>query len=77
MSISFPIRRKDNGGLTPRQLYVLRRQGDGLTLKQIAFELHLSNKTVEWHNGIMRSKLGITNPAQLVKMAVAFGLTSL
>ncbi len=64
-------------GLTPRQLEIMKRRADGQTNKEIASELGISEKTVDSHLWEIKRKLNIKNPAQLIKMAVAFGLSPL
>ncbi|MFF5004164.1 AAA family ATPase [Streptomyces phaeochromogenes] len=53
-------------GLTPQELAVARLASQGLTNRQIATELALSVKTVEYHLGHTYTKLGITSRIGLV-----------
>jgi DNA-binding CsgD family transcriptional regulator len=46
-------------------------------MKEIALEMNISIKTVEFHRAILFSVLRLKSFAQLVKMAVAFGLSPL
>lgn len=62
--------------LTPREVEVLRHIVHGNTNQQIASELHLSVKTVEWHRSNLMNKLGTHSVADLVRYAVEKGLAS-
>jgi DNA-binding NarL/FixJ family response regulator len=63
--------------LSPRQLEVLRLITEGLTSREIAARLELSEKTVETHRSAVAQRLGIRDVAGLVRYAVRVGLTSL
>jgi DNA-binding NarL/FixJ family response regulator len=63
--------------LSPRQLEVLRLITQGLTSREIAERLQLSEKTVETHRSAVAQRLGIRDVAGLVRYAVRVGLTSL
>jgi DNA-binding NarL/FixJ family response regulator len=60
--------------LTPREQEVLRGIVLGHTNLQIAANLSLSVKTVEWHRANLMSKLGVHNIADLVRYALQHGL---
>jgi DNA-binding NarL/FixJ family response regulator len=62
--------------LSPRQIEVLRLITDGLTSREIASRLNLSEKTVETHRSAVAQRLGIRDVAGLVRYAVRVGLTS-
>ncbi len=64
------------GGLTPRQVEVLRLIAEGLSTKAIARKLELSTKTVEWHRGILMERLGIHDIANLVRYAIRVGIVA-
>lgn len=59
--------------LTPRQVEVLRRIVSGVSMKEIAYELQLSVKTVEAHRAQIMERLGVRNLPQLVLHAVRHG----
>ena len=55
--------------LSNRELEVFEMIGEGLTTKQIANRLDLSPKTVEAHREKIKSKLALSNSAQLSRQA--------
>jgi DNA-binding NarL/FixJ family response regulator len=63
--------------LSPRQIEVLRLITEGLTSREIASRLNLSEKTVETHRSAVAQRLGIREVAGLVRYAARVGLTSL
>jgi DNA-binding NarL/FixJ family response regulator len=62
--------------LSPRQIEVLRLITEGLTSRDIASKLKLSEKTVETHRSAVAQRLGIRDVAGLVRYAVRVGLTT-
>jgi DNA-binding NarL/FixJ family response regulator len=63
--------------LTPREREILQLVADGKSTKEIAYQLGISNKTVEnQRHGIMQ-KLQLFSIAELTKYAVRHGLTRL
>ncbi len=63
--------------LTAREREVLQLVAEGLTTKDIGGRLHISSKTVETHRQRIMNKLMVHNIADLTKLAVREGLTSL
>jgi DNA-binding NarL/FixJ family response regulator len=63
--------------LTNRQREILALLADGKTGKQIAQQLHISAKTVEFHKANITRKLGIHTTSDLIKFALAQGITSI
>lgn len=63
--------------LTDREREVLQLLAEEKTVKEIAFELHLSVKTVHAHREHLMQKLNLTSLAGLTKYAVREGLTEL
>jgi len=63
--------------LTEREREVLQLLAEGKSTKQIALDLHVSNKTVESNRRAMMEKLNIHSVAELTKYAIREGLTSL
>ncbi|MGB9428431.1 MAG: response regulator transcription factor [Gammaproteobacteria bacterium] len=55
--------------LTPRQKQILHLISEGKNVKEIAFELKVSVKTVESHRAVLMQRLGIPNAAALIRYA--------
>ncbi len=62
--------------LTHREREVLQLIAEGMTTKQIAHNLNVSGKTVETHRRKIMKKLNIHSIAELTKVAIQEGLTS-
>jgi len=60
--------------LTPRRLYVVKRITEGATIAEIAEEMCLSLKGVEYHKWEAQRKLRIISIALLTQWALATGL---
>jgi DNA-binding NarL/FixJ family response regulator len=63
--------------LTPRQQEVLQLLTRGRSTKEIAAELKVSAKAVEFHKGNITRRLGIHTTAELTRFALSQGLTTL
>ena len=63
--------------LSPRERQTLQMLSEGLSVKEIAYQLELSDKTVHAFRARMLEKLEIQSIAELTKYAVRHGLTSL
>jgi DNA-binding NarL/FixJ family response regulator len=63
--------------LTPRQREVFQLVAEGHSSKEIAGRLKISVSTVDSHRHHVMKKLGVTGVADLVKVAIRAGLTSL
>lgn len=63
-------------GLTFRQLQVLQMLAEGCSVKEIAFSLKISMKTVEYHKFHIREKLGVHSVAELARYAAKSGLVA-
>ena len=61
-------------GMTRREVEILRLLGQGLTNKQIAYRLKISEKTVRNHISNFYAKLGVGDRSQAVLYAVRKGL---
>jgi DNA-binding NarL/FixJ family response regulator len=61
--------------LTPRELEILQLIVAGKTNLQMAAELSISVKTVEWHRSNLMSKLDVHTVADLVRYALEHELT--
>lgn len=64
----------DDDPLTPREIEVLQIMAAGLTNRQIAARLVLSENTVKFHVSSIFSKLGAVNRAEAVTLAIRRGL---
>jgi two-component system invasion response regulator UvrY len=63
--------------LGEREIEILRQLAAGLTTDEIAANLNLSPKTVQNYHYLVKAKTGLQTDAQLVRLAVACGLTNL
>jgi len=63
--------------LGDREIEILRQIAAGATKEQIASNLNLSMKTVQNYHYLVKAKTGMRTDAQLVRLAVACGLTDL
>jgi DNA-binding NarL/FixJ family response regulator len=63
--------------LTPREREILQQIADGKNIKEIAFHLGISNKTVENQRQAIMQKLNLFSIAELTKYAVRHGLSPL
>ena len=63
--------------LSDREREVLQLLAEGNSTKQVASELHVSDKTVETHRRQIMRKLNLHSLAKLTKFAIREGLTSL
>lgn len=60
--------------LSDREFQVFRMLAQGTSVTDIANALHLSVKTVSTHKSNLMSKLGLSNPSELVRYAMKHGL---
>lgn len=60
--------------LTPREMQILRLIARGQMNKEIASDLGISKRTVEFHRANLMEKLSLRNLSELVRFAVAEGL---
>ena len=58
------------GGITPRQVEVLRLIAQGKTMKEVASVLTISTRTAEAHKYQMMDHLGFRTSAQLIRFAL-------
>ena len=63
--------------LGEREIEILRQLAAGATADEIAANLNLSLKTVQNYHYLVKAKTGLQTDAQLVRLAVACGLTDL
>ncbi len=67
---------KDQVKLTSRQQEILRQLAAGKIAKEIASNLELSQRTVEYHKYRMMQELDIHTGAELIQYAIRHGFTS-
>ncbi|HKJ27257.1 MAG TPA: response regulator transcription factor, partial [Anaerolineales bacterium] len=78
-----PNRKLSNSGdepdvtLTPRELEVLTLLTEGLSNKQVSYQLGISEHTVKFHVTSIYSKLGVSNRAEAVRLGIQYGLIML
>lgn len=60
--------------LTPREFEIFRRLADGVSVDDIAQTLCLSPKTVANYQTLIRQKLGVESPVEMVRLAQQHGL---
>ena len=60
--------------LTSREIEILRLLSKGKSLSEIAWQVHVSYKTIANTSSIMRQKLGVRTSAELVRLAIANSL---
>jgi len=63
--------------LTPREREILQLVADGKSIKEIAYQLGISSKTVENQRQAVMQKLNLFSIAELTKYAVRHGLSPL
>ena len=77
LASSGPPSRDAVGGLTARELDVLRQLGDGMANKEIAANLGLSERTVRTHVSSILGKLGLSSRTQAALWAAREGVVEL
>lgn len=74
MGLNAPSERPLHEKLSDREIEVLRLIASGMTVKEIATELTLSEKTVFTYRDRLRSKLGLKGDVELARYAIQHGL---
>jgi DNA-binding NarL/FixJ family response regulator len=62
--------------LTKREFCMLKRLADGLSYKEIAGQLHVSVKSIEYYRAGLVKKTGCATRAELVRYAVRMGIVT-
>jgi DNA-binding NarL/FixJ family response regulator len=65
------------GNLTPREVDVLKQIADGLSNKEIALKLSISEKTVKNHINNILSKLHLYDRTQATLYAIRSGIVKI
>jgi len=60
--------------LSKLELETLQLIAEGRTAEEIAQAMNISTKTVAFHRGTIKRKLGLTTPSELTKHAIELGL---
>ena len=60
--------------LPPRQWTILRLSADGLSMKEVAGVLHISEKTAHTHRARLVEKLGFQDARSLLRLALQLGI---
>lgn len=68
---------KTKAGLNARETQIVKQLAEGATVKEIASNLGLSDKTVAFHSINARRKIGSTSIAMLTRFAIKNGLSKL
>jgi DNA-binding NarL/FixJ family response regulator len=68
------VRAEGISALTAREREILQRIAEGQASKEIARDLHLSQRTVECHRTHLMRKLGVHKLSTLVRIAIREGL---
>lgn len=63
------------GSLTSRQIEVLRHLARGMSVKEVARSMHLSEKSIDSHKYRIMHKLGIHDRVELARYSIREGLT--
>lgn len=71
--IRTPAAQASKGGLSGREVQLLRLIGEGLSNKRIAYALSISEVTVKFHLGNLYRKLGCANRKEAIRSATALG----
>lgn len=61
---------------TPRQREVLQLLVQGLSVKQVAGQLEISTRTVEFHKYTLMESIGVKNTAELIRYAMRHGIVT-
>ena len=61
-------------GLSAREAQVLRLVAAGMTNAEVAKDLFLSSRTVDWHVGSIYRKLGLHSRVEATRFAAEHGL---
>ena len=75
-ALGSPLAQAPHEALSPRELAVLRAVALGSTIKEIAANLQLSEKTIATYRTRVSDKLGVSSNVELARYALQNGLVS-
>jgi DNA-binding NarL/FixJ family response regulator len=64
-------------GLSPQQLTIMQLSWDGLTIKETAMQMGLSDKTVKNYRNNIYEKLGVSNVEGMLRQGVERGFLTI
>ena len=67
-------RKRENLGITRRELEILERIAQGMSNREIAEKLYVSENTIKTHSSCVFDKLGAKRRTQAVQLGKEFGL---
>jgi DNA-binding CsgD family transcriptional regulator len=70
------VKRREDLGITPRELEILELIAQGMSNREIAEKLYVSENTVKTHSSRVFDKLGARRRTQAVQLGKEFGLLS-
>ena len=62
--------------LSTREFEVFRLLAEGLTISQVASQLNLEAKTIANYQTMLKHKLGFSSSAEMVRLAIKYGVVS-
>lgn len=68
---------KSRAELSPQQLTIMQLSWDGLTIKETALQMGLSDKTVKNYRNNIYEKLGVSNVEGMLRQGVERGFLSI
>lgn len=60
--------------ITQRQLEILQGASQGKTMKEVAYDVGLSVRTVQWHSRMLLEALGANSITHAVAMGLRMGI---
>ncbi|HWZ82020.1 MAG TPA: response regulator transcription factor [Terriglobales bacterium] len=70
------VKKREDLGITPRELEILELIAQGMSNREIAEKLYVSENTVKTHSSRVFDKLGARRRTQAVQLGKEFGLLS-
>ena len=63
-----------NFGLTKREVEIMQMSAKGLTVKEIASKMNISDRTVGNHRAHIFDKLDVSNISEMIRKATEYGI---